>query len=134
MTVVSTYPVALAIDSADLEGLVYYDVSSSLGEIRLYLPQGLDKDTLQLVDGQLINTTNSTVYPYCPDYPDYTFSASRWSSVQYRTSGSNYTNVELTGVAIQDTYVPLGWIHAIFLFCCLLCSISAVLRGVFRRG
>lgn len=134
MSPVSTAPVVQAIDSADLEGLVYYDVNSSLGEIRLYLPQGMDKNTLQLVDGQLVNTTNSTVYPFCPDFPDYTFSASRWSSVQYRTSGTNYTNFDLTGVSIQDTHVPLGWINAVFLFCCLLCSISALLRGVFRRG
>lgn len=134
MSTVSTEPVVQAIDSGDLEGLVYYDVNSSLGEIRLYLPLGMDKNTLQLVDGQLVNTTNSTVYPYCPDYPDYTFSASRWSSVQYRTSGTSYNTVDLTGVSFQDTYVPVAWFIPVFLFCSLLCSISALLRGVFRRG
>lgn len=118
----------------DFEGLVFYDVSSSLGDIRLYLPQDFDPDTLQLRDGKLFNTSNSTVYLFCPDFPEYTFSASRWGNLSYRTTGTNYQTVELSGVTVSDVYTPIGWMNALFLFCCLICSISALLRGVTRRG
>lgn len=117
----------------DFEGLAFYDVSSSLGDIRLYLPAEFDKDTLQLRDGELFNVSNSTVYLFCPDYPEYTFSASRWNTVTYRTSGAQYQTADLGRVTVSDTYSPIGWANALFLFCCLICAISALLRGV-RHG
>lgn len=130
----STLPVVQAVGSDDLSGLTYYDISCSLGDIRLYLPVGLDQDSFQVIDGQLINVTNSTIYPYCPEYPDYTWSASRWSPVTYRTNTSYGTTVELVNVDITKQVNPLNWSTAIFLFALLLAGIGALLRGFARRG
>lgn len=105
-------PVLYAAPSAgtEFDGLAYLDVTCNLGSIRLYLPYGVDLAGVQLRDGLLFNTTNSTIYLYCPDYPDYSFSASRFQNVTYRTSGNNYNTVDLTGVSIEKTSVTLSQI------------------------
>lgn len=98
-------PALYAVPDAGTEfsDLAYLDVSSSLGDIRLYLPYGVELPSVQLQDGLLYNTTSSTIYLYCPEYPDYTFSASRFQNVTYRTSSNNYSTYDLTDVSIIDS-------------------------------
>ena len=95
---------AFALSGADteFENLAYYDISCSLGDIRLYLPYDVDRDALQLQDGKLVNLSNSTLYLYCPEYPSYTFSASRFQSVVYRVD-SSYTSVDLGEVELVES-------------------------------
>lgn len=83
----------------DFSDLAYMDITCSLGSIRLYLPYGVELPSVQLRDGMLYNTTNSTIYLYCREYPDYTFSASRFQNVTYRTTGSSYSTYDLTGIS-----------------------------------
>ena len=40
--------------------------------------------------GFLWNNTQSSIYLYCPDYPDYTIYAPRFGYFQYRTNDNNY--------------------------------------------
>lgn len=94
----------------EFDGLAYLDINCTLGSIRLYLPYGVDLAGVQLRDGMLYNTTNSTIYLYCPDYPDYSFSASRFQNVTYRTSGSAYNSYDLSGVSIERSSVTLSQI------------------------
>lgn len=120
-----------AVGSEDLSDLTYYDISCSLGEIRIYLPDGYDSSTLQLVNGQLINTANATVYPYCPDHPEYTFQASRWSSLAYRPSASGYTWTDLVDVEILDVVDPADSVSGIYIFLLLSILFALLIRRTF---
>lgn len=91
-TAVDIAPVAA---DSGFTGLVRYKVKSSLGEIILLLPDGLDNSVLQYRDGYLYNVSGSTIYLYCEEYPNYTFSASRFSPVSYRVS-NGYDTVQLS--------------------------------------
>lgn len=107
----STDPVSSVADDSvlldavgpEFDGLVSFQVSSALGEITLYLPNGSSRDDLQLADGYLYNTTGSTLYLYCPQYPDYTFSASRFDTVYYRVNATGYSSVELAVTAVNSS-------------------------------
>lgn len=113
----------------DYDGLAYWDVSCSLGNIRLYLPYGVELASFQLVDGALINKNSSTVYLYCPQFPNYTFTASRFSPVSYRDS--NYGNtmvlsgVEISGSSdILESYYPV-----IVTFCIIFIVLILIWKG-----
>lgn len=120
-----------AVSSGDLNDLTYYDIDSSLGEIRIYLPEGYNSNTLQIFDGHLINTTNSTIYPYCPDYPEYTFQASRWSSLCYRPNASGYSYTDLENVVILDTVDQTAGFSQIYIFLLLSILFALLVRRSF---
>lgn len=115
----------------EFEDLSFLDVSCNLGDIRLYLPYGVELPSIQLRDSLLYNTTNSTIYLYCPEYPDYTFSASRFQNVTYRTSGSNYSTVDLTGVSITDSS---GTVMEILPYVQLFALVFIVFALLWRRS
>lgn len=73
-----------------LGDLAAWQLETGLGTITLYCPVGVNSNGLVIMDDSLVNLTNSTVYFYCPEFPDYTFSASRFSPVYYRVD--NYTS------------------------------------------
>lgn len=83
------------------EGLDYIDVNSSLGSIRLYLPFGKSSDCLYVTGGRLYNMSDGVIYFYCPEFPTYTFSATRYEAVEYKTTNA-YTEIELTSVVEVD--------------------------------
>lgn len=86
---------SLPIAAAELQGGYYIVADCSLGSgVRFYVPASAAAGCLTYdSSGYLFNVSNSTIYLYSPDYPDYTFSASRFSGFQYRQD--NYTYAEL---------------------------------------
>lgn len=94
-------PQALEDDDFDIH-FARLNVSSSLGELTLIFPEGVSSSALVL-DGQFLrNMSNSTVYLYCPQFPDYTFSASRFDTVGYRPNNGGYQTVELIVESVED--------------------------------
>lgn len=94
-------PQALEEDDFDIH-FARLNVSSSLGDLSFIFPEGISSSTLVL-DGQFLrNMSNSTVYLYCPQFPDYTFSASRFGTVGYRPNNGSYQTVELIVQSVED--------------------------------
>lgn len=120
-----------SIAESDLAGLAYIDVSCNLGDLRFYFPYGVDLSAVTVSDSRLYNLTSGTLYLYCPDYPDYTFYAARFGSLQYRTSNnSSYT--ELTGVSLSSSGESSGVIREyIYLFLFILIAFCLI-RGCFK--
>lgn len=105
-------PVLLVVPAlgAELAGGYYITGDSALGEdLTFYIPSGYAEGSLTYDEnGYLFNLTSSSIYLYCPDYPDYTIYASRFSGFQYRTDsdyGSMYVDLQLTNVS--DTNVEI---------------------------
>ena len=120
-----------AVSSVDLNDLTYYDIDSSLGEIRIYLPEGYNSNSLQIFDGHLINTSNSIIYPFCPDYPEYTFQASRWSSLAYKPVASGYSWTDLDDVVILDSVDQTVGFSQIYIFLLLSILFALLVRRSF---
>lgn len=120
-----------AVTSGDLKDLAYLDLDCNLGEIRIYLPEGYSSSALQISNGLLINTTNSTIYPYCPDYPSYSFQASRWSSLTYRPNATGYNWTDLADVVILDVVDPSGSFSQIYIFLLLSILFALLVRRSF---
>lgn len=93
--------------AAELQGGFYIVCDCSLGDgVRFYVPASAAEGCLTYDNnGYLFNISNSTVYLYSPDYPNYTFSASRFSGFQYRSD--NYNAAELNICNITDTNVQI---------------------------
>lgn len=105
-------PVLLVVPvlGTELAGGYYITADSSLGEgLTFYIPSGYAEGSLTYDEnGYLFNLTSSSIYLYCPDYPDYTIYASRFSGFQYRTDsnyGTTYVDLQLTNVT--DTNVEI---------------------------
>lgn len=96
--------------AGELAGGYYFVADSALGNgLRFYVPAEFASGSLTYdSSGYLFNLTTSSIYLYCPDYPDYTIYAPRFSGFQYRTSNSSgYTNVDLKVANVTDTNVEL---------------------------
>lgn len=91
---------ASAADSSLVSGLASYFVNSNLGKIHLFVPVGVAGDCLRLSSGKLVNMSNSSIYLYCPEFPNYSFWANRFQGVQYRESTSYADTYSLTGVSL----------------------------------
>lgn len=93
-------PVLLAVPvlGADLAGGYYITGDSAIGnDLTFYVPADYAAGSLTYdSSGNLFNLTSSSIYLYCPDHPDYTIYAPRFSGFQYRpSSGSGYTYQDL---------------------------------------
>ena len=100
----SQAPAALA--GSDLFAGGYWFVCDCvLGyDLTFYVPADWADGQLTLnSSGAPVNMSNNTVYAYCPDFPDYTFSAARFSTFTYRAS--NYNTVDLNVTSISDTNI-----------------------------
>lgn len=94
--------------AADLDGGYYFVADSSLGSgLKFYIPSDYAEGSLTYNDsGYLFNLTSSSIYLYCPDHPNYTIYASRFSPFQYRIgSGFDYAALNLRN--ISDTNVEI---------------------------
>jgi len=104
-------PVLLVqVAAAQLQGGYYFVCDCALGNgVRFYVPASAAEGSLTYdSSGYLFNVSGSTVYLYSPDYPDYTFSAARFSGFQYRvSSGVSYDTVDLNATNITDTNVEI---------------------------
>lgn len=115
----------IASNSNKPTSLASLKVQCQLGEITLYLPYGTGMNALLHDGDSLRNMTDSTIHLYCPEFPEYVFSASRYSPVTYREpNGTNYQTVQLivsdVSVLSQDAktilFVCIGL--AVFLSMC----------------
>lgn len=95
---------ALAADS-DLSGGYYFVCDCDLGyDMKFYVPLEWAHNVFALDgSGAPVNMSTSTCYLYCPAYPDYTFSASRFGTFTYRASNYNTTDLEIRN--INDTNI-----------------------------
>lgn len=136
---VSQDPAALA-GSDTFTGGYWFVCDCALGyDLKFYIPSDWASDQFTLdASGAPVNMSNSTVYAYCPDFPDYTFSCSRFSSFVYRQN--NYSNEDLKITKISDTnidfleddHVRLSDYDLKVLGCSLIFLVAAIL--IFKRG
>lgn len=95
---------------AELAGGYYITGDSSMGKgLTFYVPSDYAAGCLTYDEsGNLFNLTSSSIYLYCPDYPEYTIYASRFSGFQYRSGsgvGTSYQDLRLRNVT--DTNVEI---------------------------
>lgn len=93
---------AAALASSDsLAGGYYFVADCVLGYgLKFYVPLEWADDVFTLDgSGSPVNLSNSTCYAYCPDYPDYTISCSRFSTFTYRASNYNTADLQLTNIS-----------------------------------
>lgn len=100
---------ALPALGAELSGGYYVVGDSAIGQdLTFYVPSDYATGSLTYSGGYLFNLTASSVYLFCPDYPDYTIYAPRFSVFQYRTNdnyGTSYQPLNLQ--LISDTNVEI---------------------------
>ena len=91
---------ALAV-SGSLAGGYYFVADSVLGsDLTFYVPLEWAHDVFTLdSSGALVNLSNSTCYAYCPTYPDYTISCSRFGTFTYRASNYNTADLQITNIS-----------------------------------
>ena len=83
---------------AELTGGYYITGDSAMGDgLTFYVPSDYAAGSLTYdSSGNLFNLTANSIYLYCPDYPDYTIYAPRFSGFQYRSgTGAGYSYVDL---------------------------------------
>lgn len=117
-----------------LDGLASWNLAGTqLGDITLYVAQDVNSSGLKIVDNQLVNFNNSTVYFYSPEYPGYTFSASRFSPVYYRPDTSGYSSSLLTSSGITVDQVEFNDYYSyIVIGLIFVCLIFLLWRCIFR--
>lgn len=131
-------PVTMAIDGR-LSGGYWFTCNCSLGNnLKFYVPIEWAYDALTLdYSGDPVNLSTSTCYAYCPTYPDYTFSAPRFGTFSYRTSGYETQDLDVSMLLdsnidfLKDEAVRLSTSDLLHLVCCLLfllLALSMVLR------
>lgn len=91
---------ALALDGS-LAGGYYFVCDCALGSnLKFYVPLEWAHDVFTLNgSGALVNLSNTTCYAYCPDYPDYTFSCSRFGTFTYRATNYNSSDLMITDIS-----------------------------------
>ena len=88
----------LPVLGAELAGGYYVTGDSTMGnDLTFYVPSDYAVGCLTYDEsGYLFNLTSSSIYLYCPDYPEYTIYAPRFSGFQWRSgSGSSYNYSDL---------------------------------------
>lgn len=112
LSVLLLVPVLLVVPAlgAELAGGYYITGDSAIGnDLTFYVPADYAAGSLTYdSSGNLFNLTSSSIYLYCPDHPDYTIYAPRFSVFQYRTDngyGSTYVDLRLSNVS--DTNVEI---------------------------
>lgn len=90
----------LALDGS-LAGGYYFVCDCALGSnLKFYVPLEWAHDVFTLNgSGALVNLSNTTCYAYCPDYPDYTFSCSRFGTFTYRATNYNSSDLMITDIS-----------------------------------
>lgn len=124
-----------------LAGGYYFVCDCALGyDLMFYVPVEWAYDVFTLdSSGAPVNLSNSTCYAYCPDFPDYTFSCSRFGTFTYRATNYNTTDLAITDISdtnisffddstINLSPVVLQVLSCAFLF--VLVGLTVLKRGV----
>lgn len=120
-------PVTFSVNGG-LSGGYYFVCSCALGnDLKFYVPLEWAHDAFSLDDsGAPVNMSNTTCYAYCPDYPDYTFSCSRFNTFTYRSDGYSTSDLNITQVMdsniffMEDEGYRLSDSDLLFVIACLL--------------
>lgn len=86
---------------APLSGGAYFVADSALGDaLVFYVPVDYLNKLAYTSTGDLFNLSASSVYLYCPSFPDYSIYAQRFSKFQFRpnTSGYSYSDCNFSNV------------------------------------
>lgn len=136
---VSQDPAALA--GSDLfDGGYWFVCDCALGsDLIFYVPvDWADGQFTLSSSGAPVNMSNNTVYAFCPSFPDYTFSASRFGTFTYRSSSYNSQDLNISKISdtnidfLDDGSKRLSDYQLKILGCSLLMFVLAVL--IFKRG
>lgn len=97
----------LPVGAAGLAGGYRFTCDCALGSgVEFYIPTTYASGSLTYdSSGNLINLTSSTIYLYSPAYPDYTFSASRFSGFTYRSSNYDTRDLNIWNVQTQNVEI-----------------------------
>lgn len=128
----------LAVDGS-LAGGYYFVADCALGSaLKFYVPLEWAYDVFTLdSSGEPVNLSNSTCYAYCPEYPDYTFSCSRFGTFTYRATNYNTTDLQVRNITdsnisfLEDETQRLSQ-HDLLLLIAGLIFIFGCLGGLLR--
>ena len=99
----------LPVSAAELQGGYVFTCDCALGTgVTFYIPTNFASGSLTYdSSGNLFNLTSSTIYLYSPDYPNYTFTASRFSGFTYRSgnAGSTTTDLKIRNVRTENVEI-----------------------------
>lgn len=126
--------------SGGLAGGYYFTADCALGSgLTFYVPFEWAYDVFTLdSSGAPVNLSNNTCYAYCPDYPDYTFSCSRFGTFVYRATNYNTTDLVITNITdtnmsfMEGNGVGLSDQEAQLLTNVLIFIVAAIL--IFKKG
>ena len=101
---------AVPVLGAELSGGYYITGDSAMGNgLTFYVPSDYAAGSLTYdSSGNLFNLTANSIYLYCPDYPDYTIYAPRFSGFQYRSgtgAGYSYLDLNLRNVSADNVEI-----------------------------
>lgn len=96
---------AVPIFASDIDGGYFFIADCSIGDgVKFYVPSSFIGDLTTDSSGDVFNLSNSTIYLFCPDYPDYSIRASRFSNFVFSYgSGYNPTTYDLNVSNIVDS-------------------------------
>lgn len=108
-------------------------------DLKFYVPLEWATDQFILdTSGAPVNMSNTTVNAYCPNFPDYTFSCSRFSTFTYRANNYNTSNLNITKISdtnidfLEDNSIRLSDYDLRILGCSLVLLVAAIL--IFKRS
>ena len=131
---------ALLAESDAFSGGYWFVCDCALGyDLKFYIPvDWADGQFTFNSSGAPVNMSNSTVYAYCPDFPDYTFSAARFSEFTYRATNYNTSDLNISKVIdtnidfLDDGSRRLSDYQLKVLSCALVFMLVAIL--IMKRG
>lgn len=120
-------PVTFSVDGG-LSGGYYFVCSCALGDdVKFYIPLEWAHDAFSLDDsGAPVNMSSNTCYAYCPQFPDYTFSCSRFNTFTYRADGYSTSDLNISDISdtnisfMADESYRLSDSDLLFVIACLL--------------
>lgn len=126
--------------SGDLAGGYYFVCDSALGYgLTFYVPLEWAHDVFTLdSSGTPVNLSTNTCYAYCPDFPDYTISCSRFGTFTYRATNYNTADLRITNITdtnmtfFDDNGIQMSGSELQLLSCVLLFVLAAIL--IMKRG
>lgn len=127
--------------SDPFSGGYWFVCDCALGsDLKFYVPADWACDMFALdSSGAPVNMSNTTVYAYCDQFPDYTFSCSRFGKFTYRTS-NNYNSADLNITEISDTNIDFlennSYRLSDYDLCILICALIVVVAVIliFKKG
>ena len=132
----------LAVSSVSdaLSGGYYFVCDCALGsDLTFFVPLEWAHDVFTYdSSGAPVNLSNNTCYAYCPDFPDYTFSCSRFGTFTYRASNYNTSDLHITEVTdtnmsfFEGSGTSLSDSDLVMLCCVLIFFVAAIL--IFKKG